>query len=206
MSAPDPHSGGLVAGFAGRLARLHGAHYARMVRRWRLHCATPADAEDLIQEAFTRLYRRYHTGEPIPDDDEVLVRMLHVTARRLLIDEHRATIAVKRQEPDGPTAQPHGIDEPVALDQSVEDEVAMRRLLDHLLDTLDPHWARVLAMLCEDFLPAEIGLVMEGRNGHVLVRQARVHICRILHDLAAAGDPEAAWMGVRFCGWSESVR
>lgn len=188
--------------FAERLTALHQLHYAAMVRRWRMQCATPTDAEDLIQEAFARIYRRFHAGEAIPETDDMLVKMLHVTARHLLIDEYRAAAALKRQGHEGDAAADCAGYEPVALDQMVEDEVATRRLLDHLIAALDPHWARVLSLMCEDFSPQEIGQAMEGRNGYVLVRQARVHVCRILQALAAAGDRAAQWMGMKFCGWS----
>ncbi len=204
-----------TASFAERLARLHEAHYVRIVRRWRFQCRSLSDAEDLIQEAFTRLYRRYKLGEAMPESETVLLQLLHVTARHLLIDEVRAASALKRQrlhhggeEEEGtahdgaePIERATDRHQPIGLDHPVEDEVATRQLLDYLLDTLDPHWARVLALMCEDFSPPEIGAAMEGRNGYVLVRQARIHICRVLQDLAATGDHAAGWMGIRFCGW-----
>lgn len=208
MAASDPPP----AGFAARLTRLHERQYAAAVRRWRVHCRHPVNAEDLVQEAFLRLYRRYRAGDELPPDDEMLLKLLHATIRHLIIDEYRAAAAHKRQAHGGETgayAAPIGPDGEVELanllDQTVEDEVAMRHLLERLLTSLDPHWARVLAFMCEDFSPQEIGLAMEGRNGYVLVRQTRLHICRVLRVLAEAGDGAAAWMGLKFCGWRERL-
>ncbi len=193
-----------------RLTLLHQLHFVRLVRVWAPRCTSRDDAEDLVQDAFARLYRRYR-ATPLPADipeDAVLLRVLHVTIRNLLIDHHRHSAAQRDHEAislalntafaqNGPSAQialP-----PIEWDHSVEDAVAANQLLDRLLARLDPHWARVLALLCEDFSPAEIGAAMGGRNGHVLVRRAREHICRLLADFAAAGDRAASWMALRFC-------
>ncbi|MGC9271407.1 RNA polymerase sigma factor [Acidiphilium sp.] len=208
MAGNDPSE----PGFAARLTRLHERQYAAAVRRWRVRCRYPVNAEDLVQEAFLRLYRRYRAGDELPPDDEMLLKLLHATIRNLIIDEYRAAAAHKRQVRGGETGvyagplQPDGEAEAAnPLDHTVEDEVAMRHLLERLLATLDPHWARVLTFMCEDFSPQEIGLAMEGRNGYVLVRQTRLHICRVLRALAEAGDYAAAWMGLKFCGWRERV-
>ena len=209
----DRTAGDTSASLARRLTRLHRTHYAPMVRGWTARCGSREDAEDLVQDAFAKVYRRYRGGV-MPtgfDDDAVLLRVLHVTTRNLLIDGYRRASALRRHgEQAGFEAEiglPHGVPTglaalaPIGWDHPVEDEIAVRELLDRLLDQLDPHWARVLALLCDDFSPAEIGSAMDGRNGHVLVRRAREHICRLLAGLAAAGDRAAAWMGLRFCGW-----
>ncbi len=217
--SPTPPSSEATLGQ--RLTRLHHAHYARLVRIWAARCPSRDDAEDLVQDGFARLYRRYQPDRlpvAIPDD-AVLLRILHVTLRNLLIDHYRHTAAERDHDalaraPDQLSFDPDQAQHPGLLralrpidwDHPVEDVLAARQLLDRLLDRLDPHWARVLSLLCDDFSPAEIGAAMEGRNGHVLVRRAREHICRLLGDFAAAGDRAAAWMAARFCGLPDRLR
>ncbi len=198
-----------TAGLTRRLADLYETSRARMVRRWRFRCRTPDEAEDLVQEAYARVYRRYREqGEP-PEDDADLLRIIEATARHALIDARRKEATEKRREEFA--SETSSVDEGgnvldvPDLDHPVEDEFATRELLLRLVAGLDRHWAAVLEMMCDDFSPAEIGLALGGKNGHVLVRQARVHICRILGDIAAGGDRAAAWIGSRFCGWKAAA-
>jgi RNA polymerase sigma factor (sigma-70 family) len=106
--------------------------YAIAVQGFRL---SEADAEDVYQEVFARVYERLHDLR----DDEAIKPWLAQLTRRLCIDSRRAS---SREQPSDEEVT-EGVDEVLArLDEALAVHEALAVLPDHCQEILDRFFAR----------------------------------------------------------------
>ncbi len=94
LTGSDPRMDEELAGY---VSRLYEEYHRGLYRHLVLSGSTPAEADDLIQEAFLRLFRHLGSGHPLDNPRSWLVRVVH----NLRIDEirkHKREFALDRQD------------------------------------------------------------------------------------------------------------
>jgi DNA-directed RNA polymerase specialized sigma24 family protein len=170
-----------------------------------------------IHEVLAGVFERYMRGEPPPEN---LGGFVHVAVRRKLIDrirEEAGTVAIEEQHldrvlgsglPDRAMSSEDAIDSDdmgrahssgsLNVPVTPEDATAWKELFRTIFGRLPPKWHEVAKMAMLGASPEEIGKTFE-QNGYVLRRHARNLICRILRELADAGDGLASGLAHDFC-------
>jgi DNA-directed RNA polymerase specialized sigma24 family protein len=157
-----------------------------------------------IHEVLAGIFERYMRGEPAPEN---LGGFVHVAVRRKLIDrirEETGKVQIGEEHLDSEDAiHSDEMDDAAAsglLNAPVnpEDATAWKELLRTIFDRLPPKWHEVAKRAMLGATPEEIGRSFE-QNGYVLRRHARDLICRILGELADAGDGLARGLARNFC-------
>jgi DNA-directed RNA polymerase specialized sigma24 family protein len=189
-----------LAEFEDRLEDFFRQNHTALVRQ-HLRLGSVEDVKEALQEAMLRIYARSADGgEPEPDN---LAAFVNVTVRNLLIDRLRRAAPVslslgdKDDEDQGSERelQDSGFSPP-------EDALAWKQLLHIIFERLPAKWTGVAAMIMAGASPEELGAAYR-QNGYVLRRYTRELICKILGNLAQAGEPLAKSFGREFCGWAK---
>jgi RNA polymerase sigma-70 factor (ECF subfamily) len=159
-SAPNPTTAAEVE----RLFREHGPFVWRSLRRIGM---SESDADDLTQEVFVIVFRRFHEFE----QRSSLRTWLYGIAARVAL-AHRRRAQTQREIP---TEAPPELAASDAPDQQLADHEA-RRMLDRALDTLDDDKRAVFVLYeIEELSMAEIAEALECP---VQTAYSRLHAAR----------------------------
>jgi RNA polymerase sigma factor (sigma-70 family) len=194
-----------------QLEAYYRANLAQLVRRAWHWCDSRAEAEDLVHEAFARLFATYVESASTPPAEAAIPALVAVTLKRLAIDQFRSK-AVRTgetlgdDEGDGSEGEErasgsdssHG---PAASARDAmlqpdrgpgpEETAAARQVLTRLVEALPKRDIMILRMIWDGLSPPEIGAAF-GRNGYTLRRVVRERAQTVLAGLAAEGDDIAA--------------
>jgi DNA-directed RNA polymerase specialized sigma24 family protein len=198
------------------LARYYREDCNLLIRRFS-SMGEAGEIRGAIHEVLAGIFERYIHGEPSPEN---LGGFVHVAVRRKLIDRIREEVGkihIQSEDldrvlvsglPTRPTTSEEAIEgedmdsAPASgllnLPVNPEDATAWKELFHTVFDRLPPKWHEVAKMAMQGASPAEIGKSFD-QNGYVLRRHARELICRILGELADAGDGLARGLAHDFC-------
>ena len=152
----------------------------KLLRYCAYRCGDPDAAEDIVQEAMVRLWRRDADGPPADP-----AAWLFTTARHLILD--RAKVAGNRRRLLA--ANPVREDEPEAADRALEREQERRRVRE-VLGRMPERSREILMLRYSGFSYREIAArvgVAAGSVGTLLARAER----RFLELLRASGEDAA---------------
>jgi DNA-directed RNA polymerase specialized sigma24 family protein len=203
-------------GFEKVLERYYRENCNLLIRRF----SSMGDVSEIrgaIHEVLAGVFERYMRGEPAPDN---LGGFVHVAVRRKLIDrlrEEAGKVPIEEEHldrlvvsgmPKRPGASEYTRDGEefgsapasslLSLPVTPEDAVAWKELFHVVFDRLPPKWHEVATMAMVGASPEEIEKTFE-QDGYMLRRHARNLICRILGELADAGDELARGLAHDFC-------
>jgi DNA-directed RNA polymerase specialized sigma24 family protein len=151
-----------------------------------------SEIQSVLHLILAEIFDRYLRGEPAPENLGGFVR---VAIERKLIDLIRREVDQVPVEDLDNASVSQSLDLPLTPQL---DETAWKELLRIVFDRLPPRWHEAAEMAMLGASPAEIGEKF-GHDGYVLRRHVRHLICRILGDLAAAGDELARGLVRDFC-------
>lgn len=117
---------------AGYVSGLYEEHYAGLFRHLILSGSTAAEADDLIQEGFLRLFRHLGSGHPVDNPRWWLVKVMHnlriddirKRKREFALDQPELTSMIEQMRTTGPDAEA----EIIAREEQVRVEKAISRL------------------------------------------------------------------------------
>ena len=117
---------------AGYVSGLYEEHYAGLFRHLILSGSTAAEADDLIQEGFLRLFRHLGSGHPVDNPRWWLVKVMHnlriddirKRKREFALDQPELTSMIEQMRTTGPDAEA----EIIAREEQVRVQKAISRL------------------------------------------------------------------------------
>lgn len=136
-------------------------HRAALRSYCRKLCRNSWDGEDLLQECFARAYSRL----PLVRQAEDTLRYLKRMAKNCWLDGERRSRSLAHDPLDPDLADP--------LCGSPDESVAVRRLLQRILSTLNPRQAAVLLLTAAGFNGVEIAEKLDMTHGSVRIEISR---------------------------------